>query len=65
MGTEPELRQELAEERLELKEAVADLRGELGTVAERGKRLGIRVGAATGAAIAAKLLLKLKRRRSD
>jgi hypothetical protein len=63
MANEPKLRQELAEERLELKEAVADLRGELGQAAERGKQLGIRVGAATGAAIAAKLLLKLKRRK--
>lgn len=64
MAAEPELRKELAEERLELKEAVADLRGELGNAAERSKQLGIKVGAATGAAIAARILLKLRRRKS-
>ena len=62
MGHDSELRQELAHERQELKEAVDDLRGELGSAAERSKRLGARVGAATGAAIAARLLFKLGRR---
>lgn len=64
MGREPELRQELAAERQELKEAVADLRGELGDAAERSKQLSTRVGAAAGAAIAARILLKLRRRKS-
>lgn len=57
----PEIRQELAEERRELKEAVAELRGELDEKAQRGKKL---FGIATGAALLAKVLLNvLKRRR--
>jgi surfactin synthase thioesterase subunit len=61
MTKTPEIRQELAEERRELKEAVAELRGELDEKAKRGKKL---LGIATGAAVAAKVLLRLKRRRS-
>jgi cell division septum initiation protein DivIVA len=62
MGSEPKIRQELAEERRELKAAVAELRQELGHAAERGKKVGAGIGAATGAAVFAKLLLKLRRR---
>jgi hypothetical protein len=60
MTKAPEIRQELAQERQELKEAVAELRGELDEQTKRAKKL---FGIATGAAVTAKLLLKLKRRR--
>lgn len=60
MTKAPEIRQELAEERRELKEAVADLRGELDEKTKRGKKL---LGIATGAAVGAKVLLKLVKRR--
>jgi hypothetical protein len=60
MTKSPELRQELAEERRELKEAVAELRGELDEKTRQGKKL---VGAVAGTAVALKILLKLKRRR--
>jgi hypothetical protein len=63
MATESELRQEIADERRELTNAVSDLREELGHTAERGKKIGRAVGAATGALIAAKTLVKLLRRR--
>lgn len=63
MATEPELRQEIADERRELTNAVADLREELGQTAERGKRIGLAVGAVTGALIAAKTMVRLLRRR--
>jgi hypothetical protein len=59
MTKAPEIRQELAEERRELKEAVAELRGELDEKTKRGKKL---LGIATGAVVAAKVLLRLKRR---
>jgi len=61
MTKSPEIRQELAEERRELKEAVAELRGEIDEKAKRGKKI---VSAATGAVVGLKILLKLKRRRS-
>jgi predicted phosphoribosyltransferase len=60
MTKTPEIRQELAKERQELKEAVAELRGELDEQTKRGKKV---LGIATGAAVLAKLALKLKRRR--
>jgi hypothetical protein len=63
MANEAELKQEIADERRELTNAVASLREEIGQTAERGKKLGVKVGAAAGAAIAAKTLLKLIRRR--
>lgn len=62
MGTEPEIRQEIADERRELTNAVASLRGELGEAAEKGKKLGAVLGAATGAAVLARLLVRLRRR---
>jgi uncharacterized coiled-coil DUF342 family protein len=63
MTKSPEIRQELAEERRELKEAVAELRGEIDEKTKRGKQLAARVGAAAGVAMLAKIALKLKRRR--
>ena len=65
MATESELKQEIADERRELTNAVASLRDELGQTAERGKKLGAAVGAATGAALAARTLIKLLRRRDE
>jgi hypothetical protein len=65
MATESELRREIADERRELTNAVADLREELGQTAERGKQLGVTLGAVTGAALAVKTLLKLRRKRRD
>lgn len=62
MATESELRREIADERRELTNAVASLRGELGQTAERGKRLGAAVGAVTGAALAVKTLVRILRK---
>ena len=62
MGTESELRQEIAGEREQLAEAVDSLREELNETAERGKRIGIVVGVVAGAIIVAK---KLRHRRDD
>jgi len=62
MGTESELRQEIAGEREQLAEAVDSLREELNETAERGKRIGIVVGVVAGAVIVAK---KLRHRRDD
>ena len=59
---ETEIRKEIAGERVQLTEAVATLREELGHAADRGKKVGAAVGAATGAAIAAKIVLRLVRR---
>ncbi|HUZ15487.1 MAG TPA: hypothetical protein VMU72_04830 [Gaiellaceae bacterium] len=60
MTKAPEIRQELAEERRELKQAVAELRGEIDEKTKQGKKL---VGAVTGAAVVARLLFALKKRR--
>jgi hypothetical protein len=65
MPTEPDLRREIADERRQLTNAVADLRREIDQTAERGKRIGVAVGAAAGALIAARTLSRLLRRRSD
>ena len=62
MPEPPEIRKELEEERRELKEAVADLRGELDEKAPQGKKLAAIVGAAAGAAVLTKIALKLTRR---
>lgn len=56
----PEIRKELEEERRELKEAVADLRGEIDQKAQRGKVI---LRAATGVAFVLKVLLQLRRRK--
>ena len=58
MGTESELRQEIADERRQLTVAVASLRTELDHAAERGKQIGVVVGAA----LAARMLIKRLRR---
>jgi hypothetical protein len=63
MPESPEIRQELAEERRELKEAVADLRGELDEKTRQGKKLATTVGVVTGVAVLANLARKLRRRR--
>jgi hypothetical protein len=65
MPTEPDLRREIADERRELTNAVADLRGELDKTAERGKRIGAVVGAVVGAALALRTALKIRRRFED
>jgi len=65
MATEPDLRRELADERRELTNAVADLRKEIDQTAERGKKIGAAVGAAAGALIAVRTVAKLLRRRDD
>jgi hypothetical protein len=62
MPEPPEIRQEVEEERRELKEAVADLLGELDEKAQQGKKLAVTVGAAMGAVMLARTVLKLKRR---
>ena len=65
MATEPELRREIADERRELTNAVADLRKQLDQTAEKGKQLGVKVGAVAGALIALRTALKIRRRHRD
>ena len=65
MANEAELRQEIADERRKLTDAVADLRQEIDHTAERGKRIGIAVGAVTAAVIAVRTALRIRRRLSD
>jgi hypothetical protein len=65
MATEPELKREIADERRELTNAVADLREEIGQATERGKQVGVMVGAATGALLAVRTALKIRRRRRE
>ena len=63
MPSESELRQEIADERRKLTNAVASLREELGQTAERGKKLATAAGATAGAALALKTLVRLLQRR--
>jgi hypothetical protein len=65
MANEAELRQEIADERRKLTDAVADLRQEIDHTAERGKRIGIAVGAVTAAVITIRTALRIRRRLSD
>ena len=65
MATEPDLRREIADERRELTNAVADLRRELDQTAERGKQLGVKVGAVAGGLLALRTAVKLLRRHKD
>jgi hypothetical protein len=61
MASESELRQEIADERRQLTNAVADLREELDQTAERGKRIGVAVGAAAATALAVRTALRVRR----
>ncbi len=65
MAIEPDLRREVADERRELTDAVADLRVELDKAAERGKRIGVAIGVVTGAAIAVRTALRIRRHFRD
>jgi hypothetical protein len=65
MATEPDLKRELADERRELTNAVADLREEIGEATERGKQIGITAGALIGAALALRTALRVRRRFRD
>jgi len=65
MATEPDLKRELADERRELTNAVADLREEIGEATERGKQIGITAGALIGGALALRTALKIRRRFRD
>ncbi len=65
MGTEGEIREELAAERKELTEAVDSLREELGNTADRGKKVGAAFGAAAGVALALRTVFRLRRRARD
>lgn len=65
MASEAELRQEIADERRKLTDAVADLRQEIDHTAERGKQLGIMVGAVTAAAITIRAALRIRRYFAD
>jgi len=62
MASESELRQEIADERRKLTNAVADLRQEIDHTTERGKRLGVTIGAVTAAAITLRTALRIRRR---
>jgi predicted phosphoribosyltransferase len=61
MASEPELRGQIAEERRELTNAVADLRKEIDRTAERGKQVAVAVGVATGVTVAVRTALKIRR----
>jgi len=65
MATDPELKREIAEERRELTNAVADLREKLNHTAERGRQVGTMVAAVAGAALAIRTTLKIRRRFGD
>ena len=63
MATAKEIRRELADERGELTEAVADLREELGHAAERGKKAGAAAAAAVGGLVAFRVIWRRVRNR--
>jgi hypothetical protein len=65
MASESELRQEIADERRELTNAVADLRKELDQTAERGKQIGVTAGAVLGAVLVLRTALKIRRHFRD
>ena len=65
MPNEAELRQEIAEERRKLTDAVADLRQEIDHTAERGKQIGIVLGALTAVALTVRTTLKIRRHFRD
>jgi hypothetical protein len=55
-----EIRRELAGEREQLTDAVAELRGELGYAADRGKKVGAAVGAVAALAAVARIVRRLR-----
>jgi len=61
MASESELRQEIADERRQLTNAVADLREEIDQTAERGKRIGVGVGVVAATTIAVRTVLRVRR----
>jgi hypothetical protein len=61
MATESELRQEIADERRQLTNAVESLRNEVGKTAERGKQIGTAVGAVAATALAVRTALRVRR----
>jgi hypothetical protein len=61
MGTESELREEIAAERQGLTDAVSSLKTELEQTADRGKWVGV----ALGTALAVRTVLKVRRRFRD
>jgi flagellar biosynthesis/type III secretory pathway protein FliH len=61
MAKETEIRQELADERRNLTEAVDALREEIDQTAERGKKIGIAVGAAAGAVLTLRTVRRIRR----
>lgn len=63
--TERELRQEIADERRELTNAVGSLRDELDEAKAKTKKIGKVAAAATGAALAGRTVFRLVRRRRD
>jgi len=65
MANEAELRQEIADERRKLTDAVADLRQEIDHTAERGKQIGMVLGALTAAALTIRTTLKIRRHFRD
>jgi hypothetical protein len=62
MASESELRREIADERRELTNAVAELRAEIEQTAERSKKLGIKVSAATAVAVLTRIAVRLRKR---
>jgi hypothetical protein len=61
MASESELRQEIADERRQLTNAVADLREEIDQTAERGKQIGVAVGVVAATTIAVRTVLRVRR----
>jgi hypothetical protein len=62
MATESELRQEIADERRELTDAVTSLRAEIDHTAERGKHVAATFGILAGAALTVRTALRIRRR---
>jgi len=61
MATESDLKREIADERLELTNAVASLKTEIEHTADTGKKVGVIIGAA----LAARMVFHLLRRGRD
>jgi hypothetical protein len=65
MPKETEIREEIADERRQLTDAVGALREEIDHTAERGKRIGIAVGAVAGAVVTIRTALRIRRHFRD